>query len=427
MPKKAILFLGVYGVLAAATLIYPHVGLWGYLFEWYNHPPYHWWGKPLNALGDRWSFYIAFIMLGSFVIHYNKYQTVEFFSHTQTKFIFLFSFNAFLVSLWAYNPEKSYQVAIEHAKMFLIYWCIVKTHSDKKYYFIPILISLLGCINWGIDVTFNPQGGRSVNAGGPTAVGENFVSPHVVAFLPLAALMVLTETKWIRWACLLGIPFMVNIVAHASSRGAFLAMIVAALSVLFFSKRKIRKWSVVGIILGLLLCLNLFHEQFWNRQETLVNYEEDASAMGRIYAWKAAIQLADDNWFGYGGEGFDSGLGAPLMPLGFHTTHNMFFEILVAWGAQGIFFFYGFILISCRDCWVIFKSQWDGFLWPPPREAVCALGILCGFCSMLTASMFLNRYRWELWWFFGGLTVCLKNIIANGFITEQIDKQPNKL
>lgn len=409
MSKRALLFLGIYGIALVAALVFPPAGVWGYLFEWYNHPPFHWWGKPLYSIGARWSLYIGVAMVAGLILHYGKYSNTDFIKHPQTKLILFYTLNAYIVSFFSVITGKSLEVAIEHTKVFLLYWCIVKTQSERRYLLITLIICIIGCANWGLDVTLN----KGLGIGGPGAYGENFASPHVIAFLPLVGLFALTEKGWLRWLCLLSAPFIVNIPAYSQSRGAFLALIVAGISIAIFSRRKLRWYALLLLLLGSIVCLRLFNVDFWERQQTVITYKEDSSAMGRIYAWKAAWLLVQDNPFGYGGEAFDSGLGAQLMPLGFHTTHNMFFEVFVAWGIQGVIFIFGFIFLTCRDCFRLYKNYWDSSSWPPPREAMIALGILCGICSMLVASMFLNRYRWELWWVFGALTVCLKNIHAD--------------
>lgn len=203
---------------------------------------------------------------------------------------------------------------------------------------------------------------------------------------------------------------MLNVVAHASSRGAFIAMLAAGLATFVVARGKLRKRAFVGLLLGGVAAGMLFHQQFWNRMATIDEYEEDGSAMGRIEAWNAAMTLTERNPFGYGAEAFDRGLATPLMPNGFHTTHNMFFEVLVAWGVQGGFFFFGFIFLTARDCWKLRRQLWQPGLWPPSREYLDTLGLLAGLVGMLVAAVFLNRMRWELWWVFAAYVVCLKNI-----------------
>ena len=274
------------------------------------------------------------------------------------------------------------------------------------------MVCILGIVLWGYDVLTGSLTGRRLNIGAPALSDENFVAAHVVAFLPLVTWYALTEKGWVRWVCLLGAPLMVNIVAHSQSRGAVLAMGVAVMSTVLVSRRKMRAWAVAGTFVGALVALQLFNEQVFERLDTLATYQEDKSASGRIDAWRVAWQLTLRNPFGYGGEAFDVGLARPYMPSRFSTTHSMVFEVMVAWGVQGVFFIFGFILFSVRDAWRLYKASWDGVTWPPPRSTVIAVSVLTGLLSMLVAALFLNRYRWDLWWVFGGVIVCLKNIRA---------------
>src|SRR5207249_1071128 len=77
------------------------------------------------------------------------------------------------------------------------------------------------------------------------------------------------------------------------SRGGFLGLLVV-LGVLFLSRQ-----NVLPVVLAaLLLCLLAFGfaPQKWvNRIDTIVNYQQDGSAMGRLTAWSVAFRLATDN------------------------------------------------------------------------------------------------------------------------------------
>ncbi|HEX6986512.1 MAG TPA: O-antigen ligase family protein, partial [Planctomycetaceae bacterium] len=293
------------------------------------------------------------------------------------------------------------------------------THSDRRWLSVISFIYIFALIDAGIDQTFDPDGGRAVPQGPVTAHGTNFVSPHAVAFLPLVVLLAATPELrlWLRFALVLGTPFIMNLIAHASSRGAFLALLAAGGAMVLFTRGRYRLLTVAAGAGGTLLAMRLFHDRFWARMATILSPETDGSAMGRKEAWAAARKLAERNPFGYGGEAFDSGLGARLMgEEAFHTTHNMFYEILVAWGAQGVLLFYGFIAVSLWDCYRLQRRHWRPGEWPQPRTYVEATGILCGMLSMLVASLFVNRLAWELWWVFPAYVVCLKNL------AEQVDE-----
>jgi hypothetical protein len=73
--------------------------------------------------------------------------------------------------------------------------------------------------------------------------------------------------------------------------------------------------------------------------------------------------------------------------------------------------FFGFILLAIFDSWRIYRRLWVPGEWPQQRLVLEALAIVVGLLTMLVASIFLNRMRWELWWVFGGYVLCLKNVV----------------
>lgn len=415
MALRTIAFCSLYFLSIAAAFIFPPAGVWGFVFESNYHPPYHHWGGPLVVLGNRWSFYIGAAMIGAVLLHWGRYSRVRVFSHPQTILLILFTANTFVVSAFlAEVPEKSWKDATDILKWLLVFICYAKTHSDRRWVAVPILIYLIAAIDGGWEDTFHSKGGRRVHVGPVTTGDENFVSAQVVALIPPAVLYALSPgvSRWLRLTCLAGLPLMLNTVAHASSRGAFLAMLVAAAGLVVFTSGRQRLFILATLAVGSLLAVRLFHEQFWDRMNTIQTYEQDGSAGGRIEAWQAAWALAQRNVLGYGGEAFDSGLGASIMPDGFHTTHNMFFEILVAWGFQGTAFLFAYIAITLWDAWRIARHY--------RRSGDCssvgyaqAVGTLVGLLSMLAASVFLNRMRWEMWWIYGAFIVCQKNILLD--------------
>ena len=72
MPVKGILYLGLFSVCVCASIILPHIGIYGYIAEYSIGPSGAWWGAPLQSLGIRTSFTLAFaVMLG---IIFNRHK-----------------------------------------------------------------------------------------------------------------------------------------------------------------------------------------------------------------------------------------------------------------------------------------------------------------------------------------------------------------
>ncbi len=70
---------------------------------------------------------------------------------------------------------------------------------------------------------------------------------------------------------------------------------------LFFLMKARNRFSIIlALIPVLLVVLYVMPPEWFDRMHTIESYEEDASAMGRIYAWGTAIELANMNFFGGG-------------------------------------------------------------------------------------------------------------------------------
>jgi O-antigen ligase len=302
--------------------------------------------------------------------------------------------------------QASWKEAVANLKWLLLYVCLIKAHGDRRWLSVVLFIYIIGAIDAGWQTTFDPRRGRGVRGGTATTGDENFVAAHMVALLPVMACYVISpKTRlWMRGMFVVGAPLMLNVVAHARSRGAFLALLAVALMMPFLARGRLRTWTIIGLVLGGLLSARLFAENFWERMATITN--ENSTGSGRTVAWAEAWRLSLRNPVGWGGEAFDRGLKAnPDFP----STHNMYFECLVAWGFQGTFLWLAYIGTTMWDCRKLFRGLYRPGQWPPSRECLDSIGILMGMVGMVVASVFLNRMRWELWWVFGAYVVCLKN------------------
>jgi len=88
----------------------------------------------------------------------------------------------------------------------------------------------------------------------------------------------------------------------SQSRGALVTMVVLVPLLLWHSKRKYL--AVPVLALGLVAAAAVLPETWFGRMQTIETYQDDASAMGRIQAWRDGIAYALANPLT--GGGFDS-------------------------------------------------------------------------------------------------------------------------
>jgi probable O-glycosylation ligase (exosortase A-associated) len=122
------------------------------------------------------------------------------------------------------------------------------------------------------------------------------------------------------------------------SRGALLGLGVMGTFIWLKSRRKAQ---VAILIAFALLVLVPFMPQSWvDRMSSIQNYEEDASAVGRLQAWRMAYNLASDRLLGGGFEAFHPQTFKIYLPGGtYHDAHSIYFEVLGEHGFIGLAIF----------------------------------------------------------------------------------------
>ena len=129
-------------------------------------------------------------------------------------------------------------------------------------------------------------------------------------------------------------------VVGTGSRGAF----VALASILIYLAVVVNKRKTTGIlVLAVIAAIGLAvaPPNYGSRIQTITNYEEDSSAMGRIHAWKAAVRMAADHpILGVGAGSFSSAYGRDYRregdPVRWISTHSIYFKILSEYSFLGL-------------------------------------------------------------------------------------------
>jgi probable O-glycosylation ligase (exosortase A-associated) len=139
------------------------------------------------------------------------------------------------------------------------------------------------------------------------------------------------------WAAL---TMMMLAVVGTQSRGGLLGMVSVAGYLWLRSPRKLL--ALAPIAVAVLAVLVYAPGAFFERMESIGNYSQDGSAMGRIIAWKAAMRMfADNPVFGVGAGMFPVEFGTEYRPAGYEnspwlTAHSMYFLVLGELGLPGI-------------------------------------------------------------------------------------------
>ncbi|MFO1412789.1 MAG: putative O-glycosylation ligase, exosortase A system-associated [Burkholderiales bacterium] len=123
------------------------------------------------------------------------------------------------------------------------------------------------------------------------------------------------------------------------SRGGLLAIAAMGAMIWWRSSHKAALSLLIGVFLVALV--PMMPEDWWDRMRTIGEYDEDASAQGRLYAWGVAYQVAK-NYFAGAGMSFQHPSLFALFGNGPDTViaaHSIYFQVLGNHGFPGLFLF----------------------------------------------------------------------------------------
>ncbi|MCH9697540.1 MAG: putative O-glycosylation ligase, exosortase A system-associated [Gammaproteobacteria bacterium] len=232
-----------------------------------------------------------------------------------------------------------------------------------------------------------------------------------------------TENRWIQHGLVLGMLLMAIAAIGTHSRGALVAAL--AVSGFFWMKSNTKILTgTAGIIL--LTTLYYFMPPAWHeKMMTTIHYQQDASAMGRINAWKAGLNVAKDRFFG-GGFDFwtpDSFLIYAPNPKDFHDAHSIYFEVLGEHGyiGLGLFMLYGVIAFITASNIIRRTQKIDYFAW----ANLLARMIQVALIAYATGGAFLGLAYADIGYQLVAVLILLQYLVKQG-VPEQEQNADNE-
>ena len=214
--------------------------------------------------------------------------------------------------------------------------------------------------------------------------------------------------KYRRLFAAVGLLLAISGVIATQSRGGLLG-IAAILS--FFLYQKVKNPIVVGMCAGVAMLAMMVFAGIGDRQSGGAAEDGvDASAMGRIYAWQAAINMALSNPLtGVGVDNFyvNYYFYSPHWDGKNHAVHSTWFQVLGETGFVGIGIFVLLIASIYRS---LSRVYCINALNPNDQVAVNANALKAGLIGFMVAGTFLTQaFTWPLYIILA-LTIALEKI-----------------
>jgi len=263
------------------------------------------------------------------------------------KILLFFIFLSFIAIFHGFLSVKAYEAFETEVGYFLL--LILTAYSINSFHRLKIfaicyVLTHVFLVFVNLDSITSTAREGAFKAGYFLGDGNDFAWSLNVA-LPFAILLIY-EYKSRIYKGLLWIVFALIIIfgiVGTQSRGATLALASSLLFMwIYIVKRK--SIGVIMIFIAGIGALAFAPETYTTRMSTLTHYEEDSSAMGRIYAWKAATRMALDHpVLGVGAGSFNSMYGRFYRPehasARWISTHSVYFKILAEYSFIGLFTF----------------------------------------------------------------------------------------
>jgi probable O-glycosylation ligase (exosortase A-associated) len=232
-----------------------------------------------------------------------------------------------------------------------------------------------------------------------------------------------TQHLWARWVYRFVLVGCLLRALTTYSRGGFLAC--GALGGIYLLRTRQRLRALVALLAIIIVILPALPEAFWARMDTILTYEEDSSATGRLHFWAVAIEMANAHpLLGIGHNAFNTAYDAYDFSNGEYgrgrSVHSSFFGILAEAGYFGFALFTLILILAFRNCSRIRKHAALGRI--PVKLGHGAIALEASLAVFVVGGTFLPFQYNEMLWHFIGLTIVLQRLADQHMAAQTVTR-----
>ncbi len=332
-------------------------------------------------------------------------------------------------TLFAFNPDGAYTMLSRVMKIMLMTFVIIMLIRDKQqiHQLIWVLLGSMGYygIKGGV---FSIISGGSFRVWGPEGTfieGNNELALALIAVIPLFYYCYLQATdKRLRYAWGAAILLCGLSALCSYSRGALLGIVAMVLFLWLKAPKKLPLAIALAVIIP--AAVAFMPAQWGERMNTVKEYKEDGSAMGRINAWYMTANLAASRP-PLGGS-FDI-YDIPTFerfapePKDIHAAHSLYFQALGEHGYMGLALYLTLGALVWRAGSRIKKRVRDrpDLKWAGTLATMLQVGMI-GFG---TGGAFLSLLYFDVPYYMLALMVATDRLVDAETRQEQRSKKPH--
>lgn len=408
---RDIAFSLIMAVLVPVSFTQPWIGILVWSWFGYMNPHQHCYGFARSSI--PWGEFVAIATLGGFAITKDRKPFI--WCRESILMILLWVWFT-ITTVFSWYPADAWW-ELERVSKILLMTVITIPLIQERARMRWLLLVIAGSIGF-----YGFKGGLFVIATGGNymvwgAPGATFVSANNTIALALNMCLPLfwylrkdEPRRWIRLGLLATFWLSVIAVPFTYSRGGALGL-ACVLAILFArSKRRYLALPLLGVTVVLLFAVA--PEKWVDRMNTIQDYEEDQSAMGRLTAWGVGVKIANDSpllgggfWVFNHAETF-----AKYAPEYHHfiDAHSVYFNILGEHGYVGLGLFIMLVLCTFGSVISMYRvgKQYQHLSWVSDYSYMLGASI----AAYLVTGAFLSVAYFDLGWHLFALVVVLKEL-----------------
>jgi putative inorganic carbon (HCO3(-)) transporter len=334
---RDVLAIGVIGIGATLALFYPWLGILAWTtISIMNPHRYAWSASELPVAAA-----IAIATLVGILISRDRVRITV--TPTLVVFVAFALWMCFTLPSSLYY-EKSFAMWKQVMKIdFMILVAVMVLHTRKHVMgLVWVLVGSIGIYGVKGGIFVIATGGDYLVWGPPESFieGNNELALALVMTIPLMRFLQMQyKSFWVRQGFNVAMLLSAIAALGTHSRGALLAIVAMAFVLWTRTRRKLVTGALL-VAIGTVL-IAFMPGQWENRMESILRYERDESAQGRINAWHMAWNLASDRFLGGGFDIYKRAVFAQYAPVpdDVHAAHSIYFQVLGEHGFVGLALF----------------------------------------------------------------------------------------
>jgi probable O-glycosylation ligase (exosortase A-associated) len=407
--RATIVFLTILGSLPY-TVLYPWIGVLTFSWISYMNPHKYAWGIvrtfPVALI-------VAVITIAGMYVTKDRAKLPK---DLALRLIVCLWVLFVITTLFAINQADAWAQLNKVSKILLMTFVTIKLINNpfKLRILLLVIAFSVGLVGLKGAIWAITSGGvnRVYGPDGSFLADNNDLALALNMTLPLMLYLSKDEPRpWLRSG--LKICFVGSIIAviFTYSRGGFLALVLVGFMLLI--KARYKALAMITLFVGVIALAFIVPQKWTDRMDTIKQSEDqDASAHGRVNAWRAAINIASHRPLT--GGGFQ--VFVPWIferyapePWNYHDVHSNYFEMLGEHGFIGLglymmLLFYSLITASTLK-WRIRREP--KLLWAQHFPDMLQVAIL----AYMLGGIFLGRAYFDLYYHLVASIVILKSLV----------------